>query len=426
MLELHMSRQPHFTGRHSVRSLLSPWYSTQNLASVLVFCWTDHGIWHSGGICTEYNGNCVCIIMSCNSVQSPTPFHEKKLKSMDGLVDFHGTSPRSSREIIHVMISHVRTKQTMFVWRLAHQTWPTLFFPPPSSHHHQPCSSPVTAANHALYHHRPLWPPMNANNHQWPHCHHECLKNKANHPQTKTATHIRTTARERWPAAMYGHGQQWAKVNKLTSPLIIISLPQVPCCWQWCGNQTTHHNKGTGTTTSWDNDEEGRGQRHGEDTQQWQGTRDNDEDTQLQGYMTMAHGNDAGRQHGTMTDGASADTNDPPPSPSSDDKTTMTVMVAMLHENWQGCTTTTIHKRRNKGTPPPPMNNATSAQPLHPWKMMRAQQHHLQLTTRDQHHPPMMMRAQHHKWQMRAQHHLPWGPACPHTPSPPLIYKVVL
>ena len=71
---------------------------------------------------------------------------KKKLKSVERPVDFHGTSPRSSR---------ARTKQTMFVWHLAHQTWPTLFFPPPSSHHHQPCSSLVTAANHALHHHRP-------------------------------------------------------------------------------------------------------------------------------------------------------------------------------------------------------------------------------------------------------------------------------
>jgi len=61
---------------------------------------------------------------------------KKKLKSVDRPVDFHGTSPRSSCEIIHVMISCARTKQTMFVWCLAHQTWPTLFFPPPSSHHH--------------------------------------------------------------------------------------------------------------------------------------------------------------------------------------------------------------------------------------------------------------------------------------------------
>ena len=28
----------------------------------------------------EYNWNCVCIIMSCNSVQSPTPFCEKKIE----------------------------------------------------------------------------------------------------------------------------------------------------------------------------------------------------------------------------------------------------------------------------------------------------------------------------------------------------------
>jgi len=66
---------------------------------------------------------------------------KKKLKSVERLVDFHGTSPRSSHEVIHVMISRARTKQTLFVWHHAHQTWPTLFFPPPPSHHHQPCSS---------------------------------------------------------------------------------------------------------------------------------------------------------------------------------------------------------------------------------------------------------------------------------------------
>jgi len=70
---------------------------------------------------------------------------KKKLKSVERPVDFHGTSPRSSREIIHVMISRARTKQTLFVW---HHARPTLFFPPPPTMF-------VTAANHALHHHRP-------------------------------------------------------------------------------------------------------------------------------------------------------------------------------------------------------------------------------------------------------------------------------
>jgi len=60
------------------RSLLSPWYSARNLAGVPEFRRTDHGIWHSGGICTEYNGNYVLIVMSCDSVQSPTRIREKK------------------------------------------------------------------------------------------------------------------------------------------------------------------------------------------------------------------------------------------------------------------------------------------------------------------------------------------------------------
>jgi len=215
---------------------------------------------------------------------------KKKLKSMDHLVDFHGTSTRSSREIIHVMLSHARTKQTMFVWRLAHQTRPTLFFPPPSSHHHQPCLSPVTAANHALHRHWPSWLPTNANDHQRPHCHHDRPKNEADHPQTKTATHIRTMARERRPAATYGHGQQRAEVSKLTSPLLIISLPQVPCHQQRRGNQTTCHNEDMATTSSRDNDEEGRGQRHGEDTWQRRGhmtTRICDDSTWKRHRMPM-------------------------------------------------------------------------------------------------------------------------------------------
>jgi len=52
----------------TLRSLLSPWYSTWNPAGVLEFHWTDHGIWHSSRICTEYNGN---YVMSCDSIQSP-------------------------------------------------------------------------------------------------------------------------------------------------------------------------------------------------------------------------------------------------------------------------------------------------------------------------------------------------------------------
>jgi len=44
----------------------------------------------------EYNGNCLSIVMSCNSVQSPTPVHEKK-------IEFHGMSggfPWDQSEII--------------------------------------------------------------------------------------------------------------------------------------------------------------------------------------------------------------------------------------------------------------------------------------------------------------------------------------
>ena len=52
-----------------LRSLLSPWYSAQNLAGVLEFHPTDHRIWLSGGICMEYDGNWVFIVMSCNSIQ---------------------------------------------------------------------------------------------------------------------------------------------------------------------------------------------------------------------------------------------------------------------------------------------------------------------------------------------------------------------
>jgi hypothetical protein len=51
----------------------------------------------------EHNRNCVSIVMSSNSVQSPTGFHEIFSKSVERPVEFHGTSPRSSREIIHVI-----------------------------------------------------------------------------------------------------------------------------------------------------------------------------------------------------------------------------------------------------------------------------------------------------------------------------------
>jgi len=114
---------------------------------------------------------------------------KKKLKSMDHPVDFHGTSPRSSHEIIHVMISHARTKQTMFVWCLAHQTWPTLFFPPPptmliTGHRHQPRSSPPPTF---VTIHERQQPPTTPLPPRLP-------ETEANHPQTKMATHIRVTA----------------------------------------------------------------------------------------------------------------------------------------------------------------------------------------------------------------------------------------
>jgi len=37
-------------------------------------------------------------------------FMGKKMKSIEPLVDFHGTCPRSSCEIIHVIVSCARTK----------------------------------------------------------------------------------------------------------------------------------------------------------------------------------------------------------------------------------------------------------------------------------------------------------------------------
>jgi len=170
-----------------LRSLLSPWHSAWNLASVLEFCWTDHGIWHSGRICTEIMGivfPLLCLVILYRVWPNSM---KKKMRSMECLVDFHGTSPRSSHEIIHVIVSCVRTKQTMFVWHHAHQTQPTLFFPPPPSHHHHH----LTTTNHA--HHccqlcsSPPLTFVTAHKCQWPHCHHDCLKNEADHPQTKMA-----------------------------------------------------------------------------------------------------------------------------------------------------------------------------------------------------------------------------------------------
>ena len=152
---------------------------------------------------------------------------KKKLNSMEHPVDFHGTSPRSSREIIHVMISRANlnmwdsfpNKQTMFVWQSLSSHHYHLFFPPPSPlptttnhahHRHPPCSSPPP----------PSWSPTNANDHQRPHRHHNHPKNKAGHPQMKMAAHIwpSTTGHEWQPAATYGHGQRRTEVSKLTSP----------------------------------------------------------------------------------------------------------------------------------------------------------------------------------------------------------------
>ena len=63
------------TGRKP-SSLLSPTHSAWNPNSVPEFCRIRPGIGHSVGQCMEYNQNGILIIMSCQSILSPTGFRE--------------------------------------------------------------------------------------------------------------------------------------------------------------------------------------------------------------------------------------------------------------------------------------------------------------------------------------------------------------
>jgi len=152
--------------------------------------------------------------MSCNSVQGLTQVCEKKnwipwniqWISMGPVWDHHMR--------LYMWWSHV----WIWTYETPSQTNKQCLF----GNHFLP-----TTTNHACHHHPPhsspplpSWLPMNANDHQWPHRHHDCPKNEADHPQTKMAAHIQpsTTGHEWWPAAMYGHGQWQTKVSKLTSP----------------------------------------------------------------------------------------------------------------------------------------------------------------------------------------------------------------
>jgi len=165
---------------------------------------------------------------------------------MECLVDFHGTSPRSSCEIIHVMISCANLNMI----QMSQCVTFVLFFNQPP--HHNPTIpstttttwrpmptttpfhlAPMTTQKMKLMTHRWRWPPTYEDE-PWPaktnHDNPPQLANDGQHPCTETGND-----EPRWVSS--------------PPPLSIISLTQVPHCWQWCGNQTIHHNKGMAMTT---------------------------------------------------------------------------------------------------------------------------------------------------------------------------------
>jgi len=151
----------------------------------------------------EYNGNCIFIIMSCNSIQSPTWFHKIPWNiqwiSMGQVRDHHMRS--------YMWWSHV------WIWRWSKcqcVTFALFFNQPPNNptmlpmttttQHPMPttthvCPATTTAQKTKPTPHKRRWPPTYKDQ-PWP----------------------STMACERWPAPTCRHRQQWAEVSKLTSP----------------------------------------------------------------------------------------------------------------------------------------------------------------------------------------------------------------
>jgi len=78
------------------RSLLSPWYSARLISEFDILAESARNIM---GIVFLL----LCLVIPYRVRPESV---KKKLNSVECPVDFHGTSPRSSHEIIHVMISH--------------------------------------------------------------------------------------------------------------------------------------------------------------------------------------------------------------------------------------------------------------------------------------------------------------------------------
>ena len=197
---------------------------------------------------------------------------------MERPVDIHGTSLRSSCEIIHVMISRVNlnlwdsfpNKQTMFVWQSLSFHHHHLFFPPPPT-------MLITTTHHALHHHCPPDHP------RMPTTTNDCTATMTAQ-KTKLTTHKwrQLPTYDQQPCTDTGNDEpRWVR----SPPPPNLSNTGATSC-----NQTTHHNKGMAMTATWDNDKEGMGQWHSKDTQQQRGHA-----------MLRTHNKDDMRWHHTET-----------------------------------------------------------------------------------------------------------------------------
>jgi len=236
------------------RSLLSPWYSA---GLVSEFDIPAESAWNIMGIVFLL----LCLVIPYRVRPKSV---KKKLNSIERLVDFHGTSPRSSCEIIHVMISCANlnmwdsfpNKQTMFVWQSLSSHHHHLFFPPPPT-------MLFTTTHHTLHHHHPRdrpQMPMTTNDHTA----------TTTAQKTKPATHKRRRPPTYdHPPWVVNDDQQPHTDTGNDEPRWVSSPPppNISNTGATLCNQMIHNNEGTAMTATWDNDKEGMRQWHGEDTQ---------------------------------------------------------------------------------------------------------------------------------------------------------------
>jgi hypothetical protein len=134
--------------------------------------------------------------MSSNSIQSPTGFCEIFSKSVERPVEFHGTSPRSSREIIHVI--------SLVAMNIMQMSQPVTAILQPTT---TPQPNDAAEDNHSTTH--------AANNNTRPPVHHDRPNNEDGRPQTRTTAQM-TMNTPKWTTPIHHGSQTMASAHEET------------------------------------------------------------------------------------------------------------------------------------------------------------------------------------------------------------------